>query len=116
MRTVADLHSHTHHSDGTLSPVELARLAKAQQVDALALTDHDTLAGLQELTEEADRLGLEAVVGVELSALFSPGTLHILGYGFDPRGPIAGKLTTFQKAREARNPQILEKLKSLGMS
>jgi predicted metal-dependent phosphoesterase TrpH len=49
MKQVADLHMHTNHSDGTLNPVELARLAKSQGVDAVALTDHDTVSGIQEL-------------------------------------------------------------------
>ncbi|SRR5579871_1103070 len=115
MKTVADLHMHTNHSDGTLNPTELARLARAQNVDAVALTDHDTVTGIKELVEETNRLGLEAIAGVELSANFHPGTLHILGYGFDPEGPIRGKLERFQKAREERNPRILEKLKALGM-
>ena len=48
----ADLHMHTNHSDGTLNPVELARLAKSQNLDAIALTDHDTVTGLAELVEE----------------------------------------------------------------
>ena len=115
MKTVADLHMHTNHSDGTLNPTELARLAKAQGVDAVALTDHDTVTGIEELVEETNRLGLEAIPGVELSAKFFQGTLHILGYGFDPRGPIREKLVDFQKAREERNPKILERLKELGM-
>lgn len=114
MKTVADLHMHTNHSDGTLNPTELARLAKAQGVDAVALTDHDTVTGIRELVEETNRLGLEALAGVELSANFNPGTLHILGYGFDPEGPLKEKLERFQKARAERNPRILEKLKSLG--
>ena len=115
MKTVADLHMHTNHSDGTLNPTELARLAKAQGVDAVALTDHDTVTGIGELVLETNRLGLEAIAGVELSATFSPGTLHILGYGFDTEGPIREKLEKFQKARAERNPLILEKLGALGM-
>ena len=114
MKTVADLHMHTNHSDGTLNPTELARLAKAQGVDAIALTDHDTVTGISELVAEINRLGLESIAGVELSAQFSPGTLHILGYGFDADGPIREKLEKFQKARAERNPLILEKLKILG--
>src|SRR5208282_305218 len=77
--------------------------------------DHDTVSGIGELVEETNKLGLEAIPGVELSAIFSPGTLHILGYGFDPEGPIANRLLEFQKAREERNPRILEKLKEMGM-
>ena len=111
----ADLHMHTNHSDGTLNPVELARLAKAQNLDAIALTDHDTVTGLAELVVEVNKLGIEAIPGVELSANFFPGTLHILGYGFDPQGPIRQKLEQFQKSRAERNPQLLEKLKTLGM-
>ena len=116
MKTVADLHMHTNHSDGTLTPAELARLAREQAVDAVALTDHDTVSGLEDLIREAEREGLEVVPGIELSAKFSPGTLHLLGYGFDFRGPIVKRLEVFQKARAERNPRILEKLKDLGMS
>jgi predicted metal-dependent phosphoesterase TrpH len=115
MKTVADLHMHTNHSDGTLNPVELANLAKAQAVDAVALTDHDTIDGIPQLVEEMNKLGLEVIAGVELSAQFQPGTLHILGYGFDQDGPMRDKLKKFQKARAERNPRILEKLKELGM-
>ncbi|HEY5038830.1 MAG TPA: PHP domain-containing protein [bacterium] len=115
MKAVADLHMHTNHSDGTLNPTELAQLAKAQKVDAVALTDHDTVTGIGELVAETNRLGLEALAGVELSAQFHPGTLHILGYGFDPQGSIREKLIQFQKARAERNPQILKKLKEMGM-
>jgi predicted metal-dependent phosphoesterase TrpH len=111
----ADLHMHTNHSDGTLNPVELARLAKAQGLDAVALTDHDTVTGLAELVAEVNKLGIEAIAGVELSAQFSPGTLHVLGYGFDPNGPIRQKLEAFQQARAERNPRILAKLMELGM-
>ncbi len=115
MKTVADLHMHTTHSDGTLTPSELARLAREQAVDAVALTDHDTVSGLEDLIREAEREGLEVLAGIELSAKFSPGTLHLLGYGFDFQGPIRQKLEMFQKARAERNPLVLEKLKSLGM-
>jgi predicted metal-dependent phosphoesterase TrpH len=115
MKTVADLHMHTNHSDGTLTPGELARLAREQAVDAVALTDHDTVSGLEDLIREAEREGLEVMPGIELSAKFSPGTLHILGYGFDFKGPIVQRLEIFQKARADRNPQILDKLKSYGM-
>ncbi|HET9868930.1 MAG TPA: PHP domain-containing protein [bacterium] len=115
MSKVADLHLHTTHSDGTLTPRELARLAKAQGVDAIALTDHDTVSGIEELLDEGRILGLEVIPGVELSADFGPGTLHILGYGFDPKGPIGGRLKRFQKARAERNPQVLERLRELHM-
>jgi predicted metal-dependent phosphoesterase TrpH len=115
MKTVADLHMHTTHSDGTLTPFELARLAREQAVDAVALTDHDTVSGLEDLIREAEKEGLEVLPGIELSARFSPGTLHLLGYGFDFMGPIAKKLEVFQTARAERNPLILQKLKELGM-
>jgi len=115
MKTVADLHMHTNHSDGTLTPVELARLAREQAVDAVALTDHDTVSGLEDLIRQAEQEGLEVMPGIELSAKFSPGTLHILGYGFDFKGPIVQRLEQFQKARAERNPRILEKLKEMGM-
>lgn len=116
MNKAIDLHTHTIHSDGTVAPNVLINLAVHQSITALALTDHDTVDGIPEFQDQAKKAGIEAIAGVELSAQFSPGTLHILGYGFDINGSIRSKLLEFQKIRAERNPKIIEKLKKLGIS
>jgi len=111
-----DLHLHTTCSDGTLSPSELVRLAKKSSLACIALTDHDTLSGISEAQVEGQRLGVEVISGVEISAKFEPGTLHILGYFVD-RDSIRLKkgLEEVQNARRQRNPEIIEKLRAAGV-
>jgi 3',5'-nucleoside bisphosphate phosphatase len=113
-----DLHSHSTASDGTLSPTEVARLAVQVGLSALALTDHDTIAGVQEAAEEAKRLNLDFLPGIEISAEYpQPGTLHLLGYGVDPQSAILRDLTkTLIAGRDNRNPKIIDKLRKLGVS
>ncbi|TFB10399.1 PHP domain-containing protein, partial [Candidatus Marinimicrobia bacterium MT.SAG.2] len=62
-----DLHTHTSASDGTLSPEELITLANKQGIEAIAVTDHDTIEGLPEALETGKRLGIEVIPGMELS-------------------------------------------------
>src|SRR5207248_3152345 len=79
--TFVDLHCHSTASDGTLPPRELVRLAKESNLSALALTDHDTVAGCAEAADEAKQLGVDFLCGIEISAEYPhPGTMHILGY------------------------------------
>ena len=80
----ADLHSHSLYSDGTLSPVDLARRAHARGVKLWALTDHDELGGQAEAAAAAHALGLDFVNGVEISVSFAGETVHIVGLGVDP--------------------------------
>ena len=79
-----DLHSHSLASDGSLSPAELVTAAHAGGVDVLALTDHDTTAGIAEAAQCAGRLGLQLVAGVEISVSWQSQTIHVLGLGVDP--------------------------------
>src|SRR4051794_6242768 len=80
-----DLHTHSTASDGTLEPAAVVRLAADQGVTAFALTDHDTVAGLPAARAAADEVGVDFLTGVEVTAAFPrPGTMHLLGYGFDP--------------------------------
>jgi predicted metal-dependent phosphoesterase TrpH len=83
----------------------------------LALTDHDTVAGLAEAAREARRVGVDFVHGIELSCYFPrPGTLHILGYGIDPSEPGMRRLIEEQSvARERRNRAMVERLARLGL-
>ena len=110
-----DLHTHTTHSDGSATPEELIGLAGAKRARAVAVTDHDTVAALVEARAAADRYGIEFVAGIEISAEYSPGTMHILGYCIDDQSPALGaKLDRLKKAREERNPRIANRLRSLG--
>lgn len=76
-----DLHAHTNFSDGELTPDELIKLAINNNVGILAITDHDTVEGVKNITYRPDNI--EIINGIELSAKVDVGTMHILGYGID---------------------------------
>src|SRR5438094_8757169 len=83
-----DLHCHSTASDGTLAPADVVREAHRTGLSALALTDHDTVAGIEEASAEARTLGIDFLSGIEISCQYpSPGTMHLLGYGVDPKRP-----------------------------
>lgn len=112
----ADLHAHTTASDGTFTPTELVRAAKAAGLSLLAVTDHDTVAGLDEATREADRIGLALVPGVELSVEGPPGKCHLLGFNFDRHAPgFLDTLARVSEARRTRNGRMAERLQALGV-
>ncbi len=112
---MVDLHTHSIYSDGTNTPAELVALAEARGLRALALTDHDTVAGVAELFEAGRESGVETVCGIELSAACDRGTMHILGYFIDPASPaLTGMLELIRAGRAARNIEILKKLNRLG--
>lgn len=111
-----DLHMHTVHSDGTLTPTELVERAKSRGLDCIALTDHDTTSGVREAQAAGKANGVEVIPGVEISVICEPGTMHILGYFIDANNKILSEgLESIQEARRQRNPQIIEKLNALGM-
>ena len=111
----SDLHTHTTASDGTLTPAELVRAALDAGVEALAVTDHDTVAGVAPAIEAAIGTGLRVLPGVELGALSSAGSLHLLGYGFDPAaGGLDVRLRALSMGREERARAILRLLAELG--
>ena len=110
-----DLHTHTTASDGSFSPTELITLAKQTPLDALAITDHDTLAGLAEARQAAADTNLELVPGVELACKTPIGTLHMLGYFVDENSKtLADLLEQLVISRRKRNPEIVAKLNELG--
>lgn len=112
-----DFHSHTVHSDGTLTAAQLVELAKQKGIKALALTDHDTTSGLEEAMAAGERLGVELIPGIEISVVYDPGTMHILGYFIDHRAEKLQKaIRRLQEDRNERNPQIVTKLNALGMN
>jgi 3',5'-nucleoside bisphosphate phosphatase len=118
MSEFVDLHCHSTASDGTLPPREVVRLAKQSNLTALALTDHDTVAGCAEARDEAAKIGVDFLCGIEISAEYPPpGTLHILGYGVDPENPALKSLTeTLIAGRDNRNPRIVAKLNEMGVA
>lgn len=111
-----DLHLHTTASDGVMSPAEIVRYAKAKKLQAIAVTDHDTIEGLEEALAEGKSIDFEVIPGIEISAEFSPGSMHLLGYFLDIHHPLLiERLKYLQDARAARNPKIVEKLNRLGV-
>ncbi|MEM6561771.1 MAG: PHP domain-containing protein [Planctomycetota bacterium] len=113
-----DLHAHSTASDGTDAPAALVRKAKAAGLSAIALTDHDTVAGCAEADREARKLGIDFLPGIEVSCLYPrPGVIHLLGYGVDIHAPALRSLTdALQSAREQRNAELLAKLQGAGVS
>jgi len=113
----ADLHTHTARSDGLLAPAELVRQAAAAGLACLALTDHDSLAGIAEATAAAQAIGLRLVPGVELSVRDSQrNEEHLLGFFIDPASPdLQRYLHTLQDARRQMAEQTLHALRQLGL-
>ncbi|MBI5518571.1 MAG: PHP domain-containing protein [Desulfovibrio sp.] len=111
-----DLHTHSTASDGTLSPSDLMRAARAAGLSAIALTDHDTFEGIPEAREEAKRQGVELIPGCELSLDYSGLPTHLLALFVDERpGRVVAELTRVREARARRNDIMLEKLKGVGV-
>ncbi|CAO0820737.1 3',5'-nucleoside bisphosphate phosphatase [Desulfarculales bacterium] len=117
-----DLHSHSTASDGSLTPRLLVAQAHKAGLKALALTDHDTVEGLDEALMAGQELGFSVIPGVEISIksdelLSKPGSMHVLGLWVDHHHPglLAG-LEMLQEARARRNPQIVQKLNNMGIS
>lgn len=109
-----DLHTHTTASDGTLSPSELVSQAYSLGLRAVAITDHDTMEGVEEALEQARKIEIEVIPGVEISVDFAK-EMHILGYFPDPYAPLMERtLEDLRQYRMERNPQIVAKLNSLG--
>jgi len=115
-----DLHIHSTASDGTFSPCEILALAKKLNLAAIAITDHDTVAGSKEAIDTGIPSEIKFLTGVEISVVppssFScSGSFHILGYSFRLDDPVLNQtLNTLQMARKNRNPGIIERLKNLG--
>lgn len=109
-----DLHTHSTASDGSMSPRELVRHAKEKGLAAVALTDHDTIEGVEEAMKEGAEIGIEVIAGVETSADFNP-EMHILGYFLtDLYKSIEPTLQKLRVNREERNPKMVERLNNLG--
>ena len=111
-----DLHTHSTYSDGALTPAELIDLAIERGIAALALTDHDTVAGLPDFFAHAAGREIEALGGIEISSWYADDSLHILGYGIDPENAgLKTGLQQLQQDRHRRNLKILERLNQIGI-
>lgn len=111
-----DLHMHSTSSDGMNTPSELVGLAAGRGLAGIALTDHDTVAGVGEAAEAAARAGLDFVPGVEISTRAGSRDIHMLGYFFDPADArLRQRLAGLRDVRDVRNDRILERLRELGV-
>jgi len=111
----ADLHIHTSYSDGRYAPQEVVRMASEAQLRAVAITDHDTVAGLKEAKLAGGKLGVEVLGGVELSCELDGNEIHMLGY-FAPgsEAELEERLEWYQAKREERVLEIIHKLRQHG--
>ena len=115
MSESVDLHLHSTHSDGVLTPEALVALLAANGVGLFALTDHDTVSGLAAAAAAARAHGLGCIPGIELSARWNGGTVHIVGLGFDPHAPaIAAAVAARAQLRRVRAEEIRSRLDRSG--
>ncbi len=111
-----DFHSHSTASDGTLTPAGLVMRARAAGVEILALTDHDTVAGVAQAREAAMKCGLMLIPGVEISVTWQGQTVHIVGLNMDPRNPVLLKgLDRLLEYRAWRAGEIARRLEKAGI-
>ena len=110
-----DLHTHSTASDGQLTPTELVYQAKFVGLTGIGLTDHDTVAGIDEAHKVATSLGLRVIPGVEISAEWRDKDVHILGYFVENSGPLADIMQRARDARVERAKRIIHKLQALGV-
>ncbi|MFQ1047590.1 RNase RNM [Avibacterium paragallinarum] len=116
MTQIYDLHCHSTASDGVLSPSEVVQRAYEQQVSVLALTDHDSISGLDEAQAQADRLGMRLINGVEISTQWENRAIHIVGLDFEKTHPKMTALLQQQaEKRLERAVKIGEKLAKIGV-
>lgn len=116
VRSCIDLHCHSTASDGALDPAALVARAAERGVTHLALTDHDTLAGLEEAGRAAAEAGICLIPGIELSCLWKGHTIHVVGLDFDPEDSVFRDRVAEQvENRRARAGMIAERLRRLGI-
>ena len=116
MTKYADLHIHTNYSDSTLTPEEVVEQANKNDIDCIAITDHDTFEGVAPTIEAAKKYNIEVISGVELSSEINNKDVHILGYLFDHTNKeFVAKLMCMQDTRIGRMQKMIDKLKELGV-
>jgi hypothetical protein len=116
MTRYIDLHTHSTCSDGTLTPTALLDLAARRHLAAIALTDHDTVAGVVEAICRGRTNGVQVISGIEVSSRLDETSLHILGYGISHEQPeFLSFLAELQQARQDRNRSIVGRFHELGI-
>jgi len=111
-----DLHNHSTASDGLLSPTQLLELGARHGAHAMALTDHDTLDGLEEAAAAARRCGVRFVPGVEISVSWGETTVHVVGLAIDPGSPdLAAGLRSVREGRLGRARRMADALATMGV-
>ncbi|MCI5131650.1 MAG: PHP domain-containing protein [Candidatus Electrothrix sp. EH2] len=111
-----ELHTHSVYSDGTAAPARLLQMAAERGITGFALTDHDTVEGVQEAMRHGQELGIPVLSGIEISATHRQYSVHILGYGMDPaHQELLAWLADLQEGRIVRNRKILHKLAAMGI-
>ena len=111
-----DLHTHSTASDGSLSPTDLVTHANEKNISVLALTDHDTVSGLQEAESCAAKVGITFIKGIELNIEQKKGEFHLLGLGLQKISPeLEHEVEILQTGRINRNLQIIDKMKADGL-
>ena len=116
MASYIDLHLHSTQSDGSFSPTQVVQRAAKLGLSAISLTDHDSVAGVQEAQNIGRDIGVEVIPGTELSAHKAGMDIHILGYFIDPaNSDLLAYLQKFQDARRNRAEKIVARLNRLGV-
>lgn len=111
----ADLHVHSTFSDGTLTPTEIVKLAKKTELDAFALTDHDTVDGIPEAIEAGNKYGIEVIPGIEISTCYKDKEVHIVGLFIDyENAEFKHALGNELIRRNQRNLTMIEKFNEAG--
>lgn len=116
MNRIYDLHCHSHCSDGILSPEELVSRAKANNVSVLALTDHDTIAGVERARNQAMQENIELISGIELSSVWQGRNIHIVGLNVNTHSSDLKKAVADQEQRRRdRGVTIAQRLSAVGI-
>jgi predicted metal-dependent phosphoesterase TrpH len=113
--TFVDLHMHSTASDGSRAPADVVRAAKRASLAAIALTDHDTVAGLDEARATGDELGVRVINGVELSAVEGDTETHVLGLHLRDTSVLERGLGELREMRNRRARVIVQRLDELGV-
>ncbi len=110
-----DLHIHTDYSDGKYPPARVVKFAYDAGLTHIAITDHDTVCGVEEAMEYGKKYGVEVIPGIEFSSIFEGKDVHILGYFIDYTSPfVKNYLARLKKERENRAMVMVEKLNNMG--
>lgn len=112
-----DLHTHSTASDGTYTPAQLMEYAHARNINAIALTDHDSIDGIIEAQKKARELSMEFIPGIELSIQWPTGEFHLLGLGLkSPSKELLGAIDFLRQERDNRNIKMAQKLQEQGIA